>query len=60
MMSVSSLFIRSDSLIQCFIRHHDFHDNQYFVPDFENFVVPMRDAPLLAKEPELKKVDENF
>jgi len=32
----------------------------YFVPDFENVVVPMRDAPTLVKEPVLKKVDDNF
>jgi len=32
----------------------------YLVPDFETYVVPMRDAPILEKEPDLTKVDENF
>ncbi|KAL9181720.1 hypothetical protein ACHAXT_012063 [Thalassiosira profunda] len=35
------------------IRHLAF---TYYVPDYENVVVPMRDAPTLAKKPALKRV----
>ncbi|KAL3771211.1 hypothetical protein ACHAWU_010298 [Discostella pseudostelligera] len=35
------------------IKHLTF---KYYLPDFENVVIPMRDAPTLTKEPKLKKV----
>jgi hypothetical protein len=33
---------------------------QCFLPDLIHYVIPMRDAPTLAKEPELKRVDEKW